>query len=293
MYKCVKFSKKLKILLSVIIVICVGFYFSSAIFSNADVVEDSNTNKGIFLPVIMYHSIYDDVAKNPDYIVTPSTLENDLKYLHSNGYHSVLTQDLLNYIHYNKPLPEKPVMITFDDGYYNNLYYALGLLKKYDMKAVISVVGTFTENEAAHDPEIPAYSYLTWENISELYSSGLVEIGNHTYNLHRSSPRKGCSRLPGETEENYHSAIYEDIGSLQSLLAENCSITPVTFAYPYGSLTKESIPVLRSLGFQCSLNCFERPNYIVRDPDCLFSLNRYNRSSRNTTEAFMKKALSE
>ncbi|MDO5560754.1 MAG: polysaccharide deacetylase family protein [Oscillospiraceae bacterium] len=295
MYKCFKFNLGIKILLSLIILFaCVAYISSGSGFSDADVIKDSPSKPDEkFLPVLMYHSICDDTAKSPDYIITPAVFEDDLKYLKTNGYNSVLPQDLVNYIHDDKPLPDKMVMITFDDGFYNNLYYALPLLEQYNMKAVVSIVGSFCENQAPKDPGVPCYSYLTWENITELNKSGLIEIGNHTYNLHSSAVRKGCAKLPGETEDDYNTMLSSDLGKVQSLLTENCSITPVTFAYPFGHLCRESIPVLRSLGFQCALNCYEKPNYITKNPDCLFSLNRYNRSGHYSTEAYMKKALSE
>ena len=81
-------------------------------------------------------------------------------------------------------LPEKPVMITFDDGYYNNLIYVLPLLKKYDMKAVISIVGSFTERAQELNDQNPAYAHMIWADIKALAASGYVEIGSHSYALH-------------------------------------------------------------------------------------------------------------
>ena len=88
------------------------------------------------------------------------------------------------------------------------------LLKKYDMKATISIVGYYSEVTAQADPHIPEYSYLTWEDISELVQSGYIEIANHTYNLHSDKGRKGCSKLSYETEDEYADTIIEDIGLL-------------------------------------------------------------------------------
>jgi len=215
-----------------------------------------------------------------------------MKYLKDNGYTAILTEDLINYIDNNVPLPEKPIMITFDDGYYNNLYYALPILQKYDMKAVISVVGIFSDTLAHNDPGIPSYSYLTWDNINTLIESGIIEIGNHTYQFHSCKNRKGCTRLAGESEEDYQRILMSDLEKLQDLLRINCGMVPISFAYPYGSICRESIPVLKVMGFRCTFNCYEKPNYITRDPDCLFSLNRYNRSNSVSTNQFMKQALS-
>ena len=96
---------------------------------------------GVRVPILMYHS----VLKNPKmagmYVVSPDTLEQDLKYIKKKGYTTVFVRELTEYVYQNAPLPEKPVVITLDDGYLNNLTYVLPLLEKYDMKATISVVG--------------------------------------------------------------------------------------------------------------------------------------------------------
>ena len=72
-------------------------------------------------------------------------MEQDFQYLKEQGYTAVLPDDLIAYANGEGQLPPKPILITFDDGYYNNYSYAFPLLKKYDMKAVISIVGNFTE----------------------------------------------------------------------------------------------------------------------------------------------------
>lgn len=243
----------------------------------------------ISLPIIMYHSIYD--SDNGDYVVSPQTVENDFKYLKNNGYNSVFIEDVINYVYYDKELPENPVVISADDGFYNNITYLLPLLEKYDMKATISVVGYYTEVLGANDPHIPEYSYMTWDDIKASSKSGRIEFANHTYNMHSASSRKGCAKLNYETEEEYAKAFIDDIGLMQSLTKINTGITPAIFTYPMGYISKESIPLLKSMGFTAALNCYEKPNRINHDENCLFTLNRYNRPAGISTEEFMKKAL--
>ena len=86
-----------------------------------------------------------DRARSGQYTVRPDELENDLDYLKEHGYTAVFMQDLIDYVYHGKELPAKPVVITFDDGFYNNWYYVLPMLKERNMKAVISVVGSYTE----------------------------------------------------------------------------------------------------------------------------------------------------
>lgn len=142
---------------------------------------------GVSLPVLMYHS----VAPVPErqYCVTPETLESDLRYLQAHGYETVSPEELVAYTNGNGTLPEKPVMLTFDDGLYNNLSLVLPLLETYDMCAVVSVVGIFTDEYAPDAPHNDVYSYLTWEDLKQMHDSGRITLGSHTYDMHENGTR--------------------------------------------------------------------------------------------------------
>lgn len=270
--------------------LCAVFFFigKNLFLSSAG----ENKEDSIFMPVIMYHSVYNG---NPEeYIVTPTQFENDLSWLSENGCTSVTAQQLTDYVNGKGELPEKPVMITLDDGCYNNLSDVLPLLEKYNMHAIVSVVGQYTDVTAQNDPHIPAYSYLTWEDIQHLTDSGYVEIGNHTYNMHSfKGTRQGCSINSGETEEQYRALLMEDLSRMQNEIHRNTGKLPIVFAYPFGFRSAEATPVIRELGFTITLTCTEKPNYISRDPDCLYGLNRYNRSGFYSTNEYMNKIFKE
>ena len=263
----------------------------AATIAAAFMVRAISVDEGVFLPIIMYHSIVGEESEEGEYRINAHTVERDLAYLKSRGYNAVFTEDITDYVYGRGELPDKPVVITCDDGFYNNLFYLLPLLEKYDMRATISPVGIYTQISAAEDPHVPEYSYLTWEDICTLLASGRIELGNHTYDLHSLGERRGCEKLEYESEEEYENLFCRDVGLMQTLCRENTGITPVVFAYPYGMISPESIPLLKKLGFCAALNCCEQPNYITHDESCLFSLNRYNRPSGISTEDFMEKAL--
>lgn len=285
-YRCLSLGRIIKKLTAAAIAaaVCAVLFAAGRAVSKAAMRIDE---KPVPLPVIMYHSVCE---KEPsDYIITPSQLEADLSWLDSHGYTAVSAQQLISYTRNSSELPEKPVLITFDDGFYNNLSIALPLLEKYDMCAVVSIVGRYTDDYAAADPHENAYSYLTWQDVSELASSGRTEIGSHTYDLHSNSDRHGCAKLPDESTGEYASMLETDIELLKTKLKANCGTVPSVFAYPFGSMSRESLPVLRKSGILMTLTCREGMNLITRDPDCLYGIFRYNRSGLLNTEEYMKK----
>lgn len=287
MYMCFNLKRFIAVFLSLALGVLSCTWGFNLIYSRAD------SEKGIFLPVIMYHSIVDNSSLVNDYIVTPSIVESDLEYLKSHGYQTVTIQNLIDYIQDDVSLPTKPILITADDGFYNNYCYLVPLLQKYGYSAIISFVGEYTDVTATNDPHIPEYSYCTWEDIQDMLETNVIELGNHTYAMHENSTRKGCAKLSYETDDDYKKILTEDIGKLQQQFYKNIGKTPKVFAYPFGYISKESVPILKKLGFKATLNCYEKPNYITKDLDCLFGLNRYNRSANYSTNDYMKKLLGE
>lgn len=229
---------------------------------------------------LMYHQVLKDESRSGKYIITPYELEADLKYLSENGYVSVLPSELVQIKAEKKKLPEKAVMITFDDGYETGLYYVLPLLKKYSMKAVINVVGGYTDEYSSIDKEGEhlSYAYLTWNEIKELSDSGYVEIGNHTYNMHSNSgERNGCAKKESESREEYRKALYDDVSSLSDKLESVTGVRPVSFAYPFGALCEESADVIGSAGIEVFMTCCELPCSLNQKGRIV--INRYNRES--------------
>lgn len=292
MYLCVRFKKF--ILLVCAALVLAGF----AVKLTADGLKyepaSAEVSEEIFVPVIMYHSLLKDPDRAGEYVVSPDTFKADMKYLQDNGYTTVFVRDLIDYVENGADLPDKPVVVTFDDGHYNVMEYALPFMRENNIKGVINIVGAYTEKSTAEGDHNPAYSYLTWEEISELEQSGVFEIGSHTYDMHSIGVRSGCKKRYGENTVTYRNALIEDIGGLQELLTEKSGVTPITFAYPYGFISEESVPTLREIGFKALLTCYEKPNYISRDdPDCLLQINRYNRPAGVSTEEFMEKILKQ
>ena len=233
----------------------------------------------------MYHSVLK--SKSGTYIIHPNKLENDFKYIKENGYSTITINDLINYVYNDISLPLKPIIITFDDGYYNNLTYAFPLLKKYNMKAVISIIGKYTDDFSNTTETNANYSHLRWVDIQNLMNSKLIEFQNHSYNLHViQNGRKGCIKKRNESLLSYSNLLSNDLNSLQNKFKLHCNYIPNTFTYPFGAISKESIPIIKSLGFKASLSCESGINIISKDPNCLYLLKRYNRAGNLSTSQF-------
>ncbi len=246
---------------------------------------------GVEVPIIMYHSIYGTARYDERYVITPEELERDFEYLKGVGYTAVMMSDLIAYTEMGASLPDKPIVLSFDDGFYNNYTYLYPLLEKYDFKAVISVVGAYTDRESEKSDENPAYSYLSWDNCREMLSSGRVEIQNHSYNFHSiSTDRRGSGKKSGEGEEEYKKCFCEDLEMLQKKIKSELDIVATTYTYPYGLVTGKSCEYVKELGFSASLSCEEGMNFLTGDSEELYCMKRYLRSNDRGVESILTEA---
>ena len=159
------------------------------------------------------------------------------------------------------------------------------------MKAVISIVGKFSDIYTEKPSNNVNYAHVTWDQIKEMHDSGLFEIQNHTYNLHYTNKKRtGARRLKGESIAAYRELLNSDVGHLQQKITKTTGVTPNTFTYPYGFISKDSVPILKEMGFKATLSCFEGVNKIrMGDKDALFGLKRKSRPHGVSTSSFFKK----
>lgn len=285
--------KKIKLITIILaLVFCISFSFKY-LYENTTPVF--NVNNGVKLPIIMYHHIIEKQERLNKFAITPKQFENDLKYIKENGFETITTKNLIDYIYDDAPLPEKPIMITFDDGHESFYEYVYPLLKKYNMSAILSVVGNYTDTYSETEDHNVIYSYLTWKQINEMSNSPYVEIANHTYNLHSTDKgRKGCSKKAGESLEQYKKVLEDDILKLQEEILMYTGHKATTFTYPFGKFSKETKPILKEFGFSAILTCAEFVNTIDKNnPEFLYNLGRFNRPHGINTQDFFDKILNE
>ncbi|MCX5678401.1 MAG: polysaccharide deacetylase family protein [Candidatus Omnitrophica bacterium] len=138
------------------------------------------------VPVLMYHAIdYND--KVTKLSVSPESFEKQMKFLHENKYNVVTLEKLVSYIKNKDKIPPKTVVITLDDGFYNNYQFAYPVLKKYDIPATIFVIVE----------KIGQPGWLSWKDIKEMSDSGVITIGSHTLS-HKWLTDLGTKQLKSE-----------------------------------------------------------------------------------------------
>ena len=102
-------------------------------------VDAHSVDEAMALPFICGHEVKPD--KSGKDAIQPWELESDLRWLAENGYTTVVMADVIAYVRDGTPLPEKPIVLSFDDGYYNNYVYVLPLLRQYAARIVFSLLG--------------------------------------------------------------------------------------------------------------------------------------------------------
>ena len=132
-------------------------------------------SRTLALPVLMYHRIGPITPALPAITqrlsVSPQDFAAEMEWLHAHGFHAVSALQAFEALEYGRPLPSKPVLITFDDGYRDVLWHAAPVLHRLHMPAIEFVI---TDRISGPDP-----SFLTWPQLTRLEGFG-VAIGSHT-----------------------------------------------------------------------------------------------------------------
>ena len=183
------------------------------------------------VPVLMYHYISipppDADAIRLDLSVTPQAFDQQMAFLVSNGYRTVRVSDVAEHLLSGAPLPEKPIVLTFDDGYADNYKAAFPILKKYGMTATFYVIAQFTEDQRP--------GYATWEQLREM-ANAEMEIGSHSIDH---------SDLRGRSI----AFLTNQIAGSKQVIESRLGITVKTFSYPSGKYDAKTIAVLRANGY--------------------------------------------
>ena len=152
--------------------------------------------------------------------------------------------------------PKKPIILTIDDGYRGVYLNAWPLLKKYNMKAVFSVIGdridaaTFEDENAPHAERM----YSNWNELSEMQKSGYIEIISHTATCHNdeemTKKRRGANSAEGESEADFYTAALPDYVNIANNFKNYFGFPPYAMSYPYSSRSVTSDKVWMKCGYR-------------------------------------------
>ena len=236
---------------------------------------------GAELTVLSYHEVTEPGrARVPAYAVTPTDFVRQLDWLRNHGYHFVGVDDVLAARGGKKPLPEKAVLVTFDDGYQSVYDHAWPVLKLFRVPAVVNVVGGWLEEKEQVDfdgQKVPRAELMSWEALREMSASGLVEIGSHTFDLHRgiqgnpqgnmqpagTTRRYDPAASRHEDEPAYRRRVAADLERNSALIRRHTGKAPRVIAWPYGRYNATTRELAEHLGMPIGLTLDDGAN--VRD----------------------------
>ena len=192
------------------------------------------------VPILMYHKIGTQ-AESP-WWVSAEDFEEHLTGLRDAGYVGILPSDLAAHIRWGKPLPAKPVIITFDDGFLNCQETAEPLLKKHGFRAVeYLITGRLSESPETRQ-SFEDTPVLSWPEVRAMRQRGTVVFGSHT----RSHLNLAAAKDP-----------WEDIrGSFRDIQKKG-GFRPEGFCYPYGEYRAPTLPLVAKAGFSTAMTCVE------------------------------------
>ncbi len=235
--------------------------------------RDQNPNE---FTVLSYHEIADkSETLDATYTVTPKHFDEQVKWLLDNGYHFIKVDDILNYRKNKTPLPDKAVLLTFDDGYQSVYANAYPVLKKYKIPTVIALVGSWLNSKDKVDFSgqiIDRNKFLSQAEIKEMVASGLVEIGSHSYGLHhgiQGNPQGNMEPAVTtrqyinngyEDEKSYKKRIKDDLAENNSFLKKYTGQKPRVMVWPYGHYNKVVREIAEELGMPVGLTLDDGSN---------------------------------
>jgi peptidoglycan/xylan/chitin deacetylase (PgdA/CDA1 family) len=200
------------------------------------------------VPILAYHRFGEQVSKME---VTPAAFAAQLDYLAGNDYRVVRLRDLEDFLAGKRPLPNRAVVITIDDGYASTYEYAFPLLKQHGFPATVFL---YTDFVGARDA-------LTWRQMSEMVSSGLIDIQAHS-----KTHANLAYRLPGESYERYRERLDAEARVPRDLLERKLAVKIEAFAYPYGDASEILIERLTKRDYRLAVTVDAGANAFFADP---------------------------
>lgn len=237
--------------------------------------------------VLSFHDIVQEMTSStePD-DVTKDNLINYFSWLKANGYTVISIQDVVNANQGKKALPDKAIVLTFDDGYKSFYTYALPLLKAFNYPSTLAIVGSWLdvpENGTVSyaGKQVPRSKFLSLKELTEITNSGLVEIASHTYDLHHGIIGNAQGNdMPAlttfeydqksqqyESEEHYFNRIKSDLAKNNAWIKKHTGTNPRIIVWPYGRYNSTGQQIAKSLGMDIAITLDDGENIELQAVD--------------------------
>ena len=213
-----------------------------------------------YVPIMMYHYVRevdpeeDEMGYNLS--IHPETFEQHAQWFQEQGYTTVRMETLARCLRGEEQCPEKPVALTFDDGYEDAFTNALPILERYDMTATFYIVTEFVGQPG----------YMTWKQIKKLHAQGM-EIGSHTL-------------THADLTARNKDAARKEIRRSRTILREKIDAPVVSFCYPTGAYNAQVAEMVRNAGYTNAVT-----TYPGRRMDRLYEIPRRRLLGGETVEA--------
>jgi len=230
------------------------------------------------LTVISYHEITDPKdALTPAYAVSPTMFVRHVDWLRNNGFEFVGIDQVIAASRGGRPLPERAVLLTFDDGYRSVAENAWPMLEMLRIPSLLAVVTSWQESVGTVDFDgrsAPRDAFMSWEQLRRMQATGLVEVASHSHDLHRGimgNPQGNLrpaattrlfdpQTLRHETEDSYVRRIRTDLDRSASLIAKRLGRRPRVIVWPYGSYNAAAQQAAWTAGMQVGLTLDDGDN---------------------------------
>ena len=253
-------------------------YFSEVLQATA--LPDETVSRDV--PVLMWHNLAEE--SSGDMTISVDTFRAQIEALHEAGFKTVSLQQLYDYVHFGTELPEKPIVLTFDDGYFSNYEYAFPILQEYDMQATIFAIGVSVGKDSYKDTDHAMTPHFGADEAREMVASGLISVQSHTYDMHQWPPfedgnaqvRETLLPFDGEADADYEAAVEADFAESRELL-ESITGQPVNaLAFPEGAYVTLTQDALRSAGAELTFTTVRAVNTVVKGlPQSLCAMPRF------------------
>lgn len=248
------------------------------------------------LPILLYHHVTSEPGYG-DSVISASRLEEHLRTLTAAGYTAVSLSEAEAFVRDGTPLPEKPICLTFDDGYESNAALALPLLEKYNMKATFFYIGWAVGKDSYKDTGTPIFEHFDFDTARKMRASGLAEFGSHTYDMHQSdtleevhTARFAVKPLQHELPSAFIRAVKNDCRKFNAAFEATFGEPVRYLSYPHGIYSPLSESILAGEGITVTLSTESVGRNVLVEglPQSLRALYRFTVSEDMTGSDLLK-----